>query len=40
MVFLKIAGYIVLFYAAIKLGGVGIAWTRKFFRDLKPPKDY
>lgn len=40
MIFLKIAGAIIGFYAAIKIGGVGIAWTRELFDRMKPPRNY
>ena len=38
MIFLKIAGSIIGVYAAIRLGGVGIAWIREGIEHLKPPK--
>jgi len=39
MIFLRIAGTIIGLYAAIRLGGVGIAWVREGIEHLKPPKN-
>lgn len=38
MIFLKICGSIIGLYAAIRLGGVGIAWVREGIERLKPPR--
>ncbi len=36
---LKLAGIILGVYGGFKLAGLGIAWLKHGFRELKPPED-